>query len=234
MHSILKIIGVLIAIILAWLAIWYASLAGHVARVEASLTHHHDQLHASHRDLNLKWDAVHPTGFPFKFMIGVDRPTLSMIEGDETFAVSFPRVTLTSAGDGRYRVELPAITEALYAKNGGAPEHYTVAATPLPQVMVSVRPAKETCGPMTGKACEEVAGDALLISYAVAIPKAITLHMTLGTESRDARFELAPMDFNVPIFQPIPNNLSRELEIFVRVLREALVYKTPGNEVPAK
>ena len=42
------------------------------------------------------------------------------------------------------------------------------------------------------------------------------------------------MEINVPIFQPIPADMSLPLEIFVGMLREALVFKTPGNELPTK
>jgi hypothetical protein len=224
MHILVKAVALVVVLTLAWFGVWYAMLAGDVARVKASLAYHNEAMRERSATVNLKFDAVYATGFPFRFAIGVDRATLSMIDGDESYAISIPRLTLepTDASDGRYRVVLPDAIEALYAKSGAAPEHYTVRANPLPELALSARPARDRCGPMTGKTCAAVASDAPLVSYAVGLPSSITLTMTLGQESRDAAFPL--MAISVPFFQDIPADMRYPLEMFVRVLREALVY----------
>lgn len=233
MRVIVKLLCAVLAFTILWLAAWYSMMAADVARVKASIAHHYQRLRELDPTISLKADAVYATGFPFRFEVAVERPTLSTVSTDETFSVSFPKVTLTKtdSGQGRYRVNLPNMVEALYAQNGKVPEHYTVTADVLPKVALSAMDSKTRCGPMMGARCADVSDDAPLISYALGLPKSITLHMTLGNESRDARFDLLPIDFNVPVFQPIPQKMSWPLELFVRVLREALVFKTPGNEV---
>jgi hypothetical protein len=56
--------------------------------------------------------------------------------------------------------------------------------------------------------------------------------MVLANEARDAQFTLPAI--TIPIYRPIPDRLDGALQLFIGVLREALVYKTKGNEVPAR
>mgnify|MGYP000113646226 CR=1 FL=1 len=120
---------------------------------------------------------------------------------------------------------LPATVQARYVKDG-AQEHYRVTMNTIPQLALSAADATALCGPVVGQRCVDVATDAPIISFAVGLPNSITLHMELGDAARDATFQLPPI--TVPIFQPIPTDISRPLELFVGVLREALVFKTPS------
>lgn len=232
MHHFLKLVAVALALVLAWFGIWSLIMAPHVARVKASIDYHYQQLRTHSRVMSLEADSVTASGFPFAFNVRVNRATLSMVDGNETFAISIPSLTMTSSdsSQGTYRVHLPKTVEALYAQNGQAPEHYLVTPDSLPKLNLSATDATKPCGPLAGRKCVDVAANAPLISYAVGLPSSITLHMQLGEKTRDARFDLPPIQ--VPIYQPIPNDLSRPLQLFVGVLREALVYNTPGNEVP--
>lgn len=229
-RPLLLIVGAL-GLVALWYGAWSAIVAPDVARVKASVAHHYTQLRTANRNVSLEADAVEAAGFPFAFNVRVTRATLSMVDGDETFAVSIPSLTLqtTDSSQGTYRVALPATVEALYAKNGAAPEHYSVTMDRVPKLSLSAKDAKQACGPLAGKPCEDVAADAPLISYAVGLPSRIVLHMQLGAKSRDAAFDLIAID--VPIYQEIPTSMSSPLQLFVGILREALVFNTPGNEV---
>lgn len=231
MRSLLIIFGAIIGLIALWLVVWMLLMRADVARVEASIKYHNEAFRTANAFVNFKADDVHATGFPFRFQVAVVRPTLSMVDGDESFSVSFARVLLTptDAGQGRYRVELPREVEALYAKSGASPEHYFVNADVVPQLNLSAADGKTRCGPMAGTRCVDVAADAPLMSYAVGFPPSITLTMTLNGESRTANFKLPSIP--VPIFQPIPTRVAGSLQIFVGVLREALVFKTQVPEV---
>ncbi|MFZ4540350.1 MAG: hypothetical protein ACOYNL_00890 [Rickettsiales bacterium] len=221
--------GAIIAAIIAsgWFIVWNILMAADIARVKTSIAYHYKELRTVNRTLSLEADAVYATGFPFRFDIAVKRATLSMVDGEETFAISIPLLTMekTDSGQGTYRVILPSTVEALYAKNGSAPENYIVSADVMPKLNLSA--SKEMCGPLQGKRCSDVPADAPLVSYAIGLPKSITLHMTLANESRDANFTMPSID--IPIYQPIPKDMSRPLQLFVGVLREALVFKTPTN-----
>lgn len=226
MRKLLLTLGLALLAVLVWFGIWYAMMADDVARVKATLTYHNEQFRDKRSTVNLKYDAVYATGFPFKFMVAVDRPTLSMVDGDESFAASFRHVTLelTDKTLWTYRVNLPATVEALYAKNGNAPEHYTSTADQMPGVLLSAQDGKKRCGPMVGTRCVALSPDAPLVSFALSLPASINLTMNLNGESRAANFPLPPL--NVPIFQPIPEDVMWPLQLFVGIHREALVFKT--------
>lgn len=235
MRRLLQALAIAIAITALWFAVWHSMMAPHVARVEASMGYHQKRLRTVTRALQfpiaMKAEKIYATGFPFKFQVAVKGFSMSMVEIDETFAISVPMITLESndSGQGVYRVNLPNTIEALYAKQGSAPEDYIVTADAVPKLNLSAADSKNRCGALTGKRCEPVAEDAPLISYAVGVPKSITLKMTLGSESRTEGFPLAPMDINVPIYREIPADMNYGLHIFVGVLREALVFKTPSG-----
>lgn len=229
MRKLWMMVAVFFVAALLWLAIWHAMMSGDVARVKASIDYHYQHLREVNRTMSLKADAVYATGFPFSFMVAIEGATLSMVEGDETFAVEIPKLTLASsdAALGRYRVNLPATVEALYAKNGAPPEHYIVTPDAMPQLMLSAQNGNQRCGALTGVRCVPTEKNAPLVSYAVGVPASISLHMQLAGEVRDATFTLSPIAITLPIFQPIPQDMSRSLQLFVGVLREALVFKTP-------
>jgi hypothetical protein len=226
MRRLAIIVGLGLAALAAWYATWYFSMAPQVKRIESSIAHHYQALRAGGAAMSLRADAIYAAGFPFDGHLVVENTTLSLVEGEETFAVSIPklRLELADAGLGTYRVQLPATVKALYAVNGQPPEHYTVSADTLPKLNLSAQDGKTRCGPLSGQRCADVAADTPLISFALGLPRTITLRMTLGEESRDARFDMIPID--VPVYQPIPGDLRRPLQLFVGVLREALVFKS--------
>ncbi len=227
--------GIAVAIIALWFGMWSWLMAADVARVKASIDVHYQRFHTMTRvmqfPVSIKADAVYATGFPFKFQVAVKNLTLSTVEMNETFAVSAHDITLqaTDSDQGIYRVNLPDTVEALYAKDGSAPEHYRVSVDAVPKLNLSAADSKVRCGFGTGKACEAVAAKAPLISYALSVPQAVTLHMELGNDSRDERFPLSPLAIDVPIYQEIPMDISTPLTIFVGVLREGLVYRTKSE-----
>lgn len=221
-------------LVVAWGGWWYARTATQVAQVNASLRYHAERLRSQYRTLNLHADAVYATGFPWRFDVAVEGATLSMVDGDETFAVSIPQVTLTPVDRemGRYRVNLPATAAARYEKAGSAPEHYTITPDAMPQLMLDAVETSRPCGPLTGAPCAAVAADAPFTRFALGLPASIRLHLALGAESREVSFALIPL--TIALYQPIPTTLNQPLEIFVRMLREALVYRTSANVVHDK
>lgn len=201
-------------------------MAADVARVKASIGYQYTHLRERNQMTSFEADAVYATGFPFRYGIGITRPTLSMVDGDETFAVSIPFLTLelVDRAQGTYRVDLPASVQALYAKNGQAPEHYVVTPDAIPEMWLSAADASKACGMFVGVKCPDVAADAPLISYTVKMPKSLILHMQLGDETKDASFTNATL--SAPVSLPIPQDMSGPLQLFIGILREALVFHT--------
>ena len=218
----------LLALVLGgvWYGIWSWQMAPDVTRVKASIAYQYAHLRERDQKTSLQYDAVFATGFPFRYGIGITRPTLSMVDGDETYGVSLPSVTLelVDRAQGTYRVELPKTFEALYAKNGQTPEHYVVTPQPLPEVHVSAADATKPCGIRFSVSCPDMAADAPIISYDVTMTKTLTLHMQLGDEAKDANF--GPMLISGPVNLPIPQDMGEPLQRLVGILREALVFQT--------
>ena len=227
MRKLLQAAGLALAVALAWYGIWSVLVAADVARVKNSIAYQYQHLRTANRFVSLEADSVSAAGFPFAFHVVVRRATLSMVDGNETFAVSIPELTMEKmdSAQGIFRVILPNTVQALYAKDGQAPEHYLARVDAMPVLNLSAQDATNPCGFGTDRACPPVAADAPLVSYALAVPKAISVHMELAADARDVTFDLAPMALPVPVYQPIPANMSGPLQLAVGVLREALVYK---------
>ena len=227
MGQILKVIVIVLVLIAGWYGAWRWMMSDDVARVRASIDYHNTAIKALDRNIILKADEVSASGFPFHFQVKVKRWTLSAIHTPRTFGVSLPEVTLepTDSGQGRYRVLLPATFDALYTEDGGVLENYKVTMSSVPQVAVRAQADSNQCSPLPGQAhCKDVAVDAPIITYATEIPATITLHMELNGEAKDAAFQLTPV--SIPVFMNIPADVGGSLELFVGVLREALVYHT--------
>lgn len=222
MHPILKLCVGLLGLAALWFAAWYVLLTPDVARVGASIAYHDGQFKTVNRFVTFKAESVGRSGFPFHFRVKVTRPALTMIYGQETYGISTSEVTLESVNkdEGRYRLNLPNLLQAVYAKDGALPEQYTVTLSPVPPVLFRAAGDSNACSPFPGRAaCPAVAADAPLISYAIAYPNRLQLHVTRGNDTRDIGFDLVPLQ--VPLFFPIPKDIDGTLEIAVNVLREA-------------
>lgn len=205
-----------------WFAAWYVLLTPDVARVKASIDYHDRQFKTVNRFVTFKAESVSRAGFPFHFRVKVTRPALTMIFGQETYGISTSEVMLEAADatEGRYRLRLPNPLQAVYAKDGTLPEQYTVTLSPVPPVLFRAAGDSNACSPFPGQAaCPAVAADALLVSYAIAYPNRLQLHVTRGGDARDIGFDLVPLQ--VPLFFTIPKDIDRPLEIAVNVFREA-------------
>lgn len=216
-----------LVVIGAWYLIWRAMLSDDVARVEATLMHHNEQFRTHNRWVNLKSDGVSRAGFPFDFRVRVDRPTLTLVWGEETYGLSLPwaELRLRDQASGTYEVTYAPRAEAVYAVSGRAPEEYFV--TPREPIAVLMRAQGDSrqCSFLPGgQRCPAVGPTDPLISFAAQLPAKLTLTMELNGESKDAQFTLIPLD--MPIYQRIPVEMDRPLQLFVGILREALVYRT--------
>jgi hypothetical protein len=225
----MKRLGIILAaaalLYAGWYGVWRMMMASDVARVAATISYQDKQFKAADRYVTLKAEHVGPAGFPFHFQVRVTRPELSQIFNKETYAVSFPEIILVpvDSDEGRYRVIAPTHFDALYAVDGQPPEQYHASVDAMPLVLLRAQGDSNQCSNFPGSTpCPAVASDAPLITYAVQLPHTILLHMELNGESRDASFTLIPLD--VPIFRTIPANIDDPLELFVGVLRQALVF----------
>jgi hypothetical protein len=219
-------------LVLAGLALcylgWRWMMAGDVARIEQSIQYHDHAMQSPARAAEFKANAVYATGFPFQSRVRVERPRLSYIAGEETYSVAFDYVDFEprDTAQGSYNVTYSTPAHALYAKSGQAPEIYTVTADATIGIILRAQGNSQECsGFPGGKRCPDVVASAPLISAALQLPSSVTLTMTLNGASRQASFPLVKMD--VPIFQTIPADMFAPLELFIGVLREAMVFQTP-------
>lgn len=219
-------VAILMALLAAYYGFWRYQLADDVARVEVTIAHHNSEFRKHNRWVTLKSDGVRPVGFPFAARVRVDRPTITFVWGKETYGISLPwaELQLRDAASGTYALTYAPSFEAVYAQSGAAPEEYGVTPTPTLNILLRAQGDSRACPPMPSTVrCAEVAAEAPLITYAVELPSQLTLRMALGDKTRDAAFTLMPLP--VPIYRHFPVEVDRPVELFVGMLREALVFR---------
>jgi hypothetical protein len=227
MKKTIALISLLLLLVATWFLVWRSIMAPQVAQVRASIDHHYRAIKTQSPTVTLKADEVYATGFPFGFRVAVARPTLTQIWGRESYAVSLPLVVLerTDAAQGRYRAQLPATFDAMYAVEGSAPEHYEITLNAVPAVLLRAQGDSRQCPNLPGaRPCAAVADEAPLISFAAQLPRQLVLDVAMGGKSEKIGFTLTPLP--VPVFLPIPATAAQPLQTFVGMLREALVFGT--------
>jgi hypothetical protein len=226
MKKALLILATLLILFAVWYGVWRASMSTDVKRVESSITYQNQQFREKNRWVTLKADAVRPHGFPFKSRVRIVRPTLTFVWGDETYGASFPWLDLEprDRDSGTYAVEHSPYVNAVYAKSGQAPEEYKVTPKEPLHVLLRAQGDSRECLNLPGsRPCAAVVADAPLISYAVQIPASLAITIELNGETKDVSFQL--MALNMPIYQKIPTDMDRPLELLVNILREAMIFK---------
>jgi hypothetical protein len=226
MKKLLTVISMVVALTIGWYIAWHWMLADDVARVKATIAYHNVQIKTANRATELRAHAVYASGFPFHFRVRVERPTLSYIFNDETYSASLRYADLTAkdSGQGSYEVSYPRQIEALYAKSGAAPESYVAIPDQPIDVLLRAQGDSQQCSNFPGgKRCDDVDAQAPLISYAARLPSSINLTMTLNGKTKTSNFQFPSL--NLPIYRSIPADMNGSLQLFVGVLREAMVYQ---------
>lgn len=225
MRQLFIILGVLLALTAGYYGLWHYQLSDDVARVEATIAHHNAEFRKHNRWVTLKADSVGPVGFPFASRVRVTRPTMTFVSSDETYGVSLPwaELTLRDSASGAYEVTYAPRLEAVFAKSGQAPEEYFVTPHELLRVLLRAQPDSRQCSNFPGgERCAAVAETDPLISYAVQLPSRLTLTMELNGQSKDAQFQMIALA--IPVYQHIPPEMDHPMQLFVGMLREALVF----------
>ena len=221
------ILAALMLLTVAYYIVWRIMLADDVARVRASITYQNDQFRAHNRWVEFKADAIYGSGFPLHAYVHVVRPTITFVWNDETYGVSLPWADFHARAEssGTYAVTYPATGQALYAKSGAAPEQYDITPAPAPALLLRAQADSAHCPNLPGPGhCAAVATTDPLISFAAQIPSTLTLTVLTKQETKQIVFHpMMPMD--VPVYQAIPAEMDKPVELFVNTLREA--YKQP-------
>ena len=226
MKKLSLILVVLLGLFAAYYMVWRANLSGDVARVEATIAHHNAEFRKNNRWVTFKADSLSRAGFPFASRVYVKRPTLTFVANDETYGVSLPWVELSlrDSKSGTYTVTYPQSFQALFAKSGLAPEEYTVTLQQPMAVLVRAQGDSRLCSFLPGgQRCAAVGPADPLISFAVQFPETLLVDMALNGRSKTAKFNVIPLD--IPIFRLVPKEADHALQLFVGMLREALIFQ---------
>lgn len=204
--------------IYAW---WSWAVGPHIARVEASIAYHQQQLRQQDASASLSVGSVSATGFPLKQHVRLQDVTLATEWGGERYSLHVPEVLLSpvDAGEGRYRVELPPSVRAVY-RSAAIEQRYDITPDHMPALLLRAQGDSRQCMNMPGSPrCADVAVDAPLISFAVQLPARWVLTVQGQGGERKIGFQLMPV--NIPIFQTIPAQASHSLQLLVGMLQEA-------------
>lgn len=198
----------------AWYWSWSSAAALHVARVKATIAYYNQQYKTNFYRATIKNASVHSAGFPFATRIVLNDFEVTMVRGNETFAVSIPRVTLSMSNEkrGEYDVTISSASSALYSINGSAPEQYSIVADDVPSLALSICNSKD---------CEAKQEDVLQFISGF-LPKHLLLNATLNGKTQAIAFDF-PLP--TPFSFPIPADISYPLSIYVGMYREALVLR---------
>ena len=205
MRCLMIAITIFLIVIGGWFVAWRSMMADDVALVQASIKHHSGTIKAATPTANFKVDGIAATGFPFRFRVALHRPTLTQIWDGESYAVSFEKIELEKSGN-RYRVIAPAQMDAMYAKSGSAPERYRITLNEVPALLLKAKEGRE---PFT--------------EFAAQLPRKLVLDVELNGQTKQIGFDFMPL--NIPVFMPMPADVGRPLQIFVSMLREAMVFQ---------
>lgn len=215
MRELLKPVLGLLVLTAVWYGVWSSLVSDHVEKVKATIHYHNQQFKSVRPTMVLKAEKVSATGFPFRQAVKIDRLSWSMIEGKETYLITTDVIEVEPMGGGEYRFHPTDQYDAMYAKDGDAPEHYHVVISDVPGLVMKAEDSKPET-PMTG--------------FKLFLPKVMATSMSLNGETVGANFEMP--NYNFLVYLPVPKDVSRELWLMVGVLREALVYRTPPSNVP--
>lgn len=210
MHRILFVVAVFAIALGAWYFAWRGIMASDVAQVEATIEYHYRAIKEQTPTATFKADGVKATGFPFGFRVLVHRPTLTQVWGKESYAVSFEWMELERKNATDYRVIAPNTFDAMYAIEGAAPEKYALNASELPSILLRAEGEEDP-----------------LLRFAAQMPKKLVLDVSLNGQTKQIGFDF--LSVPIPFFTPLPTNVSYPLQIFVGMLREAMVFS--GQEV---
>lgn len=201
MRKILVIIIIALLLICSWYGVWWLMMRDDVKALANSFDHQGLGIRAATPSAALKADGVYASGFPFAFRVTLHRPTLTQIWQGESYAISTEKIEIARDND-RYRLYAPETFDAMYAVQGKAPERFTIKLNEVPAILLRNK--------QEGGAFRE---------FAAQLPRKLVLNVELSGQVKQIGFDFMPL--NVPIFLPVPADVSRPLQIFIGMLREA-------------
>lgn len=198
----------------AWYWSWSSAAAPHVSRVKATIAHYNEQYKTPRYRATIKAASIESSGFPFATRVVLREFEVTMVEGNQTFAVTIPLITLSLANEkrGEYDVSVSSDSGAFYSVNGSAPEQYSITAENIPSLSLSVCNSKD---------CEAKQGDNLQFISGF-LPKHLLLNASLNGKTQAIAFDF-PLP--TPFSFLIPADISYPLSIYVGMYREALVLR---------
>jgi hypothetical protein len=209
-----------------WYGIWLGLMATDVKRVQDSVDYHYHRIKSGSENVIFKVEKVKPTGFPFGFRVALSNAKLTQVWMGNTYGITADRIELKAVDsrEGRYRVTLPDHFSALYTEEHKQPEQYSITLQSPPAILLRAQPSSRQCPNLPGmKQCDPVGDDDPLVSLAAQLPAHFMFDASLNGKTERISFDLTPV--NIPVFITIPMEVARHLQLFVGMLREALVFK---------
>lgn len=211
-----QIIIASILLVLASVVQWYLATSDAKAHVEMSLKHWQQQFKQTNRHFQIRWDGIEIRGAPFTHEVVLINPTFSMISGNVSYALGARELSLIESSAGNYALSFPdKAGRAAYAESGSMPEEYQFAWDNALTVQLFARDANHKISQQEP------------VSHIIALlPESLILTATLADKRQKISFNYREWQ-RVAIAQerPIPSDISGSLQIFVGMLREALVFQ---------
>lgn len=190
---------------------WYMSataLRDDVSQVIEEVQHH---IRVGNPSARLHVDGIGIAGYPFAPKASLENARISVVYGDETFAVETETLHIARGyKEGEYRFEMPVnVGGALYAKEGASPEEYRFTWDNA-VVMNSMGDG----------------GTKRLSDVAFTLPESVTINASLGDKTKKIGFTFNSLQqLGASRIQPLPKDISPAVMLMVGTLREALIYR---------
>lgn len=189
---------------------WSGGADEQKAWVLANISHFEQQFTSNTAKVQFQYDSIEVLGFPFSHYVRFYQPALNLRVGAEHFYIALNRMDMMPDGDEQQRYQLEISNEMTvgYKSTGNVQESYRLHVSGLPKLWLQ---AAE--GPAPAHWSE----------YGVAFTGSLTLDVTNDQKSEKIGFN--PMATPIPIWRKIPAHIHYPAQLFVGMLREAMVYR---------
>lgn len=198
-------------VVISYSGWWYVNAGNLRDEVKLAIEEVQHHIRVGNPSARLHIDGISRAGFPLMPKASIENARISVVYGDETFAVETASMHVSRGSkDGEYRFEIPANTGgAMYAKEGAAPEEYRFTWDNA-VIMHSMGDG----------------GTTRISDVAFSLPESITIDATLGDATKKIGFTFDSIkQFAAARIQPLPKDVSSAVMLMVGTLREALVHR---------
>jgi hypothetical protein len=207
---------VIVALMLfAYYLRWSTGAEAYRDEVLANIAHHQQRFNAGNNvsQLSIAYESADVTGFPFAKSVRLYRPSVRLALGAEQFYIDSATMELTPQDEAnkRYAVVISPDLSVGYKSGQAAQETYRVHIREAPKIWLQAREG-------------DADSSAMWAEYGVAFVSN-KLILDVSNQAKSEQIGFPTMATQMPLWGSIPSNVNYPVQMFVGMLREALVFR---------